>query len=362
MGVLSLKVLVLFFAVTLGCCGWWQVSFANMWYRLSTSVLAMKALYTLPDATVKAYLDSYELFGLEGVTADNKEEGGRMTVNYYQVVNHLCSVGEVEKMYIPPIMDSNAGVFGNQMLWEEKGMADKLDIKANQTVFDMGCGRGRVAHHVATYTGAKVIGLNIDPGQVATAKEYAETTGLLGKQLDFVQGNYNDKLPFADGTFDALYQVQVLTYCIDPVKLFKEWYRVLKPGAKASILDYVLLDNYDAKDPHHKELLIAAKQVLGTVWSPYPKDFTDALEKAGFKIVSSEQASLGGYQAQLFEWADQFYVTLTKMIHFLVKIHVLPEHLQLLFDRLVKNAKEYIEGDRLGLFTTSWQIIAQKPL
>ena len=44
----------------------------------------------------------------------------------------------------------------------------------------------------------------------------------MGHRLNFVQGNYNDPLPFEDETFDALYQVQVLTYTIDPVKLFKE--------------------------------------------------------------------------------------------------------------------------------------------
>ena len=41
------------------------------------------------------------------------------------------------------------------------------------------------------------------------------------KQLSFIHGNFNDPLPFADDSFDALYQVQVLTYTIDPVKLSK---------------------------------------------------------------------------------------------------------------------------------------------
>lgn len=43
----------------------------------------------------------------------------------------------------------------------------------------------------------------------------------MGERLHFLQGNYNDPLPFADETFDALYQVQVLTYTIDPERLFK---------------------------------------------------------------------------------------------------------------------------------------------
>jgi len=354
-----MTLLVLLAAAAVGAAGWWEISFPQMWYRFSTMIIAFKALYSLPEEKVTAFLKSYDLFDMEKMT--NKGKHAELTVGYYQVVNHLCSVGEVEKMYIPPIMDSNAGVFGNQMLWEEKGMADKLDIKPNMTVFDMGCGRGRVAHHVARYTGAKVIGLNIDPTQLAIAKEYAEHTGLLGKQLDFVRGNYNDKLPFEDATFDAIYQIQVMTYAIDAQKIFEEWLRILKPGGKVSVLDYVLLDAYDKTNPHHIKLLNKAKQVLGAVWNPYPKDFEDAMKKAGFKILVSEQASKGGYQYQLFDSADAFFVPLTKGIAFLANWGIIPKHLKALFDRLVDGAQEYVEGDKLGLYTTSWQIIGQKP-
>ena len=50
---------------------------------------------------------------------------------------------------------------------------------------------------------------------------YANITEM-NDRLNFVHGNYNDPLPFEDETFDALYQVQDLTYTVDPVKLFKE--------------------------------------------------------------------------------------------------------------------------------------------
>lgn len=354
--------LVVVGAVAAGCCGWLQVSPAVLHYRISTALSALRAIYTLPDQHVKDFLDSYDLFDQERVTGKTKNEFAQKTINYYQVVNHLCAMGEVEKMYIPPVMDHDAGVFANQIIWEEKGMADKLNIKPNSTVLDMGCGRGRVAHHVASYTGSKVVGLNLDPGQIANAEGYAKSTGLLGKQLEFVLGNYNDPFPFADGTFDALYQVQVLTYAVDPVKLFSEWFRVLKPGSKVSILDYVVLDKFDFKDSRHMDLLRKAKPLLGTVWSPRPKEFTDALEKAGFKIVSSEQASKGGYQWPLFAVADKFFPALTKISQFLVSWSIIPKHFQTLLERLTKDCEAYIEGDKQGLFTTSWQIIAQRPL
>jgi hypothetical protein len=35
-------------------------------------------------------------------------------VDWYCVMNHLCSLGEVEKMYIPPAMDLSLGIIENQ--------------------------------------------------------------------------------------------------------------------------------------------------------------------------------------------------------------------------------------------------------
>mmetsp|Transcript_17254 Transcript_17254/g.30260 ORF Transcript_17254/g.30260 Transcript_17254/m.30260 type:complete len:360 (+) Transcript_17254:40-1119(+) len=346
-------------ALALGCGGFRYGDMQILWYRIRTSLRAVMAVYTLPDKHVQDFLKSYDLFELEQVTGKNNEAAN--TVNYYQVVNHLCAVGEVEKMYIPPVMDLNVGIFSNQMLWEEKGMADKLGVGTGSKVLDVGCGRGRIAHHVASYTGAHVTGLNIDSTQLSMAKEHANLTGLLDKQLNFVQGNYNDPLPFPDENFDALYQVQVLTYTVDAVALAKEMYRVLKPGAKLSFLDYVQLPDYDETNPKHLDLLKKVKPVLGAVWTPKPTDFTDALEKAGFRVLSSEEASVGGHQWPLIQNAESFFVPVRKLLDFLTSMHLIPKHFQILFERLTRDGEAFIEADKMGLFTTSWQIIAQKP-
>ena len=204
------------------------------------------AIYTLPEQDVRDFLASYELFEQEHVSGNGHD--AENTVNYYKVLNHLCAVGEVEKMYIPPVMDPSLNIFENQLLWEE-AMAERLNLVPGSRVLDMGCGRGRVAHHVASYSGAHVTGLNIDRTQVHMAQDpqdwqthtcppskakirprslrtlvkhsmesrkapvsslqdFANVTGLLDKQLRFVHGNFNDPLPFPDESFDALYQVR----------------------------------------------------------------------------------------------------------------------------------------------------------
>jgi len=136
----------------------------------------------------------------------------------------------------------------------EKKMADYLEIGPGSKVADIGCGRGRIAHHVASYTGAHVTGINIDKEQIRKAREYASSTGLLGKQVDFKVSNYNDPLPFENNSLDAAYYVQVLSYSTDLTAFFSEVLRVVKPGAKVAFEDYVLGPEYNASNPHHVEL------------------------------------------------------------------------------------------------------------
>merc|ERR1719401_253866 len=351
--------LVLAVAAFVGSCGWWQQSPGVLWYRLTTSGKALYALWTLPQEHVDDFMKSYELFDQERID-DNTDP--QKIVNYYKVVNHLCALGEVEKMYIPPVMDLKVGIFGNQMIWEEKGMADKLDIGPGKKVLDVGCGRGRIAHHVATYTGAKVVGLNIDESQIKMAKEYAEAEGLLGDKLDFRRGNYNEPLPFEDESFDALYHVQALTYAKDLKVLLKEMYRVLKPGAKISFLDWFKLKAYNEDDAHHRKLLREVKAVIGAVKTPDPEEYSVALKEAGFEVLSSKEASEdGGHQYPLVMQAEFFYETSKVVVAFLAKHGLIPKHFDTLLTRLTEGGQSFVEADKLGLFTTSWQIIAQKP-
>jgi sterol 24-C-methyltransferase len=328
------------------------------WYRVSTSCLALKTLYFLPQSTVDSFMQSYELFDQEAVTDSVNDE--RHIQNYYAVINQLCAIGEVEKMYIPPIMDLNCTIFENQILFERK-MARDLDLKPNAHVLDVGCGRGRVAHHVSTVTGAKVTGINIDKTQIEIAELYAQRTGYTDR-LTFKVANFNNPLPFQNEYFDGLYQIQVFTYAKDREALFKELYRVLQPGAKMSFLDWFVLENYDGSNMRHVDIMNRVKPLIGAVSTISPKEMVDDLEKVGFKVLLSENASINGYQYQLIDRADSFYKLFTSIINCLVCLRIIPRHFKTLFDRLTKDGEAFVEGDRMGLFTTSHQIIAQKPL
>jgi sterol 24-C-methyltransferase len=324
-------------------------------YRLKTALRSLIAIYRLPQKQIDAFLHSYESFNKE--TPDENEEIN--IANYYAVLNHLCALGEVEKMYIPPVMDITKGIFDNQILFEEK-MSNDLNIKENDNILDIGCGRGRVAAHIATMTKAKVTGFNIDDVQLDSAKQFASLNGLTDK-CKFIKANINEPFPFADVSFDALYQIQVLSYVKDKEKVFAEMFRVLKPGGKISFLDWVQLDNYDATNAHHRDLLKRVKPLIGAIDTPTPNEIKSKLEQVGFKVLLSKDISVGGHQAPLIEKADKFYEHMKKLVYLMVKLRLLPAHFKILFDRFAKDGDAFIEADRLGLFTTSFQTIAVKP-
>lgn len=335
-------------------------------YRMTTVLKSFKALYSLPPEKVDAFLKSYENFDhdwvneeelIKAMGADYYTQVKRKIVDYYSVLNHLCSLGQVEKMYIPPAMDLDKSIIGNQVLFEQR-MCRDLKLQAGKEALDIGCGRGRVAAHVASFSGAKVTGMNIDPNQLETGRRYAESQGLA---CQFVQADLNQlPLPFKDKTFDAVYHVQVFSYARDLGKLFKDIYRILKPGGRVSCLDWLRLDAYDVKNPHHVDLMRRIKPLIGAIGTPSIEEYVHAMKQAGFKVLVNENASIDGLQAPLIENADKFFSRITKTINLLVKMKVLPAHFKALFDRLVLDGQAFVEADRMRLVTTSHYFIAEK--
>ena len=337
-------------------------------YRLSTICKSFKALYTLPPEKMKAFLNSYVMYDhdwsneselIDKMGKDYYNQIKKALVDYYSVLNHLCAIGQVEKMYIPPAMDLSASIIANQTLFERR-MAQDLGIGKGSRVLDIGCGRGRVASHIASYTGAHVTGMNIDPDQLESARKFARGNGL-SDQVQFQMGDLNDlPLPFKDNSMDGVYQIQVFSLSKDLLKLFKDIHRVLKPGAKLACLDWVHLDKYDPKNAYHADLMKRIKPLIGAIGTHSVKDYVELMKKAGFEIQINENASIDGLQAPLIDNADKFYTRASKAIKFMVRCKVLPSHFEALFDRLTKDGQAFVEADRARLVTTSHYVVGVK--
>ncbi|KXL47875.1 hypothetical protein M433DRAFT_52706, partial [Acidomyces richmondensis BFW] len=335
--------------------------------RIETALRSLWILRNLTPAQVDSFMKSYIIYDLDWKDEESmiralgpnyQHKVGECLRDYYSVLNHLCAVGELEKMYVPPILDLSQGISANQVLYEEM-IAEELQLPPNAKVLDLGCGRGRVAAHMTNMTGAKVTGLNIDADQVASAIVFNKNNNY---DNEFIRADFNDlPLPFPDAYFDGFYQIQAFSLCKDIPKLCAELNRVLKPGARLSLLDWVSLPNYQPDNPHHLALMRAIKPLIGAVGTPTPESMANDLEAAGFRVIEHGNPSIDGLQAPLIERAEAYFGSVRFVLLSLVRLGVLPEHFKTLFDRMTKDGAAFIEADRSRLITTCYHWLAEKP-
>jgi len=330
------------------------------WYQLETSVRSLRALMDVTEQDIMKCVEAHE-FLMEGTmqTTDSQVITEHIK-NLYAVLNQLLAVVDIEKLYIPPLLDDTKGLYDNQLLLEQ-AMARELNVSQGDRVLDVGCGRGRIAHHVATLTGASVSGFNIDLVQIDNAIEYAAATGMENR-LDFAVADHHGRFPYEDEQFDAVYSVQALWPFFKVKELdgvARELYRVTKPGGLYTCSEYLLTPHFDWTNPTHKKMHDIFIPTLMASHSNYPADVVGALERAGFEKVVSEPAlaptwPLCDQKTELFKWMRSF-------VRLFTRVGLCPPWMERLINNLLKGGREWTLADRASLADLNWHITVRKP-
>lgn len=112
-----------------------------------------------------------------------------------------------------------------------------MNIDHGLKILDVGCGfGGTVATMNALFDDLDLVGLNIDPQQIARAKETVKARSK--NKVDFLVGDAC-KLPFEDGTFDRVLAAECIFHFPSRPEFFQHLRRVLKTGGRAVISDFV---------------------------------------------------------------------------------------------------------------------------
>lgn len=219
-------------------------------------------------------------------------------------------------------------------------LARAAGVDAAKRILDVGSGVGGTSRCLAREFGCRVTGIDLTDEYCRAAAMLSDRTGLAGR-VDFRQGDATN-MPFPDASFDIVWTEHVAMNIPDKPKLYREMYRVLKPGGTLAIYDVLAGPSGPVLFP------VPWARTPESSFLATPGEMRSLLEEAGFKVAAWSDTT---------DAARAWFVALAEKIR---KEGVPPLGFHVLlgsdFPAMAQNQRRNLEEDRIVLA----QIVAKR--
>ena len=192
-------------------------------------------------------------------------------------------------------------------LWRRHALKEIVD-GTPQRILDVACGTGdsTISIAKAAAEGSSVTGADISEGMMALVKGKAEKAGV-GERIS-LQVADGEALPYEEASFDRVTCAFGIRNFEHKEKGLEEFFRVVKPGGKAVILELSVPQNRVVRWAYDLYFLHVLPGIGGAVSGdkaayrylpasvhnfPSPKDFCRMMEDAGFRNVRCRTFTFG---------------------------------------------------------------------
>jgi ubiquinone/menaquinone biosynthesis C-methylase UbiE len=158
-----------------------------------------------------------------------------------------------------------------------KRLAEVAQLGSGSKVLELACGRGHTASFLCQQYDCKVTGIDLSPSMVAQAQ-------LVAKEGQFLVADA-ESLPFASSLFDVVLLECSFSLIPDKEKAAAEIWRVLSPGGRLVLTDFVLGGDITP------ELKAGLNVIPCLAGAQHLQEYLYTLEQVGFQSALIEDHS-----------------------------------------------------------------------
>ena len=189
-------------------------------------------------------------------------------------------------------------------------------------------------------------------------------------------------MSFEPETFDCVYAIEATVHAPSLEGVYSQIYRVLKPGGVFGVYEWLMTDNYDNSNEHHRQIRLGIEQGDGISNMVKISEGIAAIKAAGFELELHEDLAkrpdatpwyypLAGDFSMMGSYKD--FLTIARMtwwgrgiahrvIGALETIGLAPGGTRKTADSFGVAADCLVAGAKEDLFTPMYLMVARKPL